>query len=187
MPGYRSFFPSPWICIDVMFFAMTLQMTARFNKFSKEVPAVHTSIAFMRDPGWGWFSCSSIIAYASRMLSSSSSSVSPWLNTPGTSCRRPMYQSSSNQYSRVNDVAMSGTPPNGLCPQPSAVPRLLQPGRTGKRARVDFVAGPGLGSRPSADREEDPCCVARHLIRPCSRCAVRASAQTGRVCPWRRS
>src|SRR5689334_8510264 len=49
--------------------------------------------------------CSFITSlYASRMFSSSSFKLSPWLKTPGTSRKRPTYQPSSRQYSSVNLV-----------------------------------------------------------------------------------
>src|SRR5215475_4271726 len=42
------------------------------------------------------------------MFSSSSSSVSPWLNTPGISLSLPTYQPSSTQYSSVKYLTILG-------------------------------------------------------------------------------
>lgn len=103
MPRNRSLTSIRRIEVDIMPPAVAMQPTTCGLQLSNQVAAFHSSRSIassltctIAETG---SSSSRIRRYASRRFSSSSSSDSPWLNTPGTSFKRPTYQPSSTQNS----------------------------------------------------------------------------------------
>jgi hypothetical protein len=108
VPRNRSVSIRSWISVNIVLPSMAFQITTRagqlpneFFPFQVEIP---NSRVLTVQRGTDERSSLNIMWYASAIFAFNSSTVFPWLNTPGTSRSFPTYISPCFQYSSVNSL-----------------------------------------------------------------------------------